>query len=103
MLIWAGMGGLAALLFVVGLRAAAPLVEPRVFYFPDRAPFGTPRGVIDVTFDSGGLTLHGWLLPAHDDGTPAPTVLFAHGNAGRIPDHVDFVSFLPAVGLNLFV
>lgn len=81
----------------------------RLFFFPSREPFTTPRGVQDVSFTSAdGLTLHGWFLPAlNPDGspitTPAPAILHVHGNAGNIESHIAFSQFLPRRGIGVLI
>lgn len=56
----------------------------------------------DVFFRSeDGVMLHGWFLPAV--GKPRGTVLFLHGNAQNISEHLASVYWLPARGYNVFL
>ena len=56
----------------------------------------------DVFFRSeDGVMLHGWFLPAQ--GTPHGTVLFLHGNAQNISEHLASVYWLPPRGYNVFL
>jgi uncharacterized protein len=99
---------LAALVF--DLRG---IIESRVFYFPMREQFQTPRGVEDVTFTTpDGLTLHAWYLPPRNHqptdspappAPPAPVILHVHGNAGHIGWHADFSRFLTGHGFGILI
>jgi uncharacterized protein len=56
----------------------------------------------DVYFRSAdGVRLHGWFVPA--EGAAQGTVLFLHGNAQNISEHVANVAWLPARGYNLLL
>ncbi len=57
----------------------------------------------DVHIDDGrGPRLHGWYLPAGNDGVTG-TVLFLHGNAGNISNHLLSVAWLPGRGFNVLL
>lgn len=76
----------------------------RLFYMPSRAPFQTPPDAEDVRFPTtDGLSLHGLFIESPVAEQPAPTLLVAHGNAGRVVDHLPFVEFLPPAGFNVFL
>lgn len=97
-----------ALLCVLGLAARfTGFAENQTFYVPSTLPFTTPDGVEDVTFTTAdGLTLHAWYLqPTGRAPTdpPAPAVLFCHGNAGRLPNHLPFTQFLKHRGIGVFL
>jgi hypothetical protein len=80
------------------------MVESIAFYHPTRGKFSTPTGIEDVTFHTaGGAELHGWWLPAVGTVPHAGTILFCHGNAGALPEHVDFVDDLPAMGFDVLM
>lgn len=77
-------------------------LESRVFYLPDARSFQTPSTYEDVWFENdSGLALHGWWMPAA--GEAIGTVLYCHGNAGAIPDHLSFCAALPSRGFNVFL
>ncbi|MEO1715879.1 MAG: alpha/beta fold hydrolase [Planctomycetota bacterium] len=80
------------------------VVESFTFYVPSREPFVTPAVARDITITTAGrATLHGWWLNAHE-GVPAKgTILFCHGNAGRLPDHLAFVERFPALGYDVLM
>jgi fermentation-respiration switch protein FrsA (DUF1100 family) len=77
-----------------------------MFFYPDRVNYTRPEqfrlAFEDVTFDSGGLRLHGWWLPAT---TPAAlgSVLHLHGNAANISNHLPLVAWLPPAGFNVLM
>ena len=48
-----------------------------------------------------GTQLHGWWLPA--EGEPKATVLYVHGNAQNISNHLGNVYWLPANNVNLLI
>ena len=50
---------------------------------------------------SDGTQLHGWWLPAQ--GKPHATVIYMHGNAQNISNHLGNAYWLPANGVNLFI
>ncbi|MEM8758250.1 MAG: alpha/beta fold hydrolase [Planctomycetota bacterium] len=78
------------------------LVESLVFFAPSTAAFTTPDGIEDVEIPArGGGSLHGWWLPP--EGDTRGTVLFLHGNAGNLPDHLAFVDRLPAAGFGVLM
>lgn len=75
------------------------------FYAPSRAADPAPAGAEEVWFTSAdGVRLHAWWFaaPPRSDGE-APTILFAHGNAGSLADHLAFADFLPSAGFNLLM
>lgn len=97
----------------------------RAFYYPSRRAFQTPRGYTDVRFQSDGLTLHGWFMPAAEagappaggpsgerttvgscaavePGVPRPVVVYCHGNAGNLARHDAFFGFLAREGVHAF-
>ncbi len=56
----------------------------------------------DYSFNSSdGTRLHGWWLPA--EGEAIATVLYVHGNAQNIGNHLGNAYWLPAKGVNLFI
>lgn len=79
-------------------------VESATFYVPSRSPFTTPPIARDVTIKAGGrATIHGWWLDADPSVPPKGTVLFCHGNAGNLPDHLAFVRGLPSLGYDVLM
>ncbi|MEM7622783.1 MAG: alpha/beta fold hydrolase [Planctomycetota bacterium] len=68
----------------------------RLFYFPEReADIRTPSGVEDVLFESEGLTLHGWFMPAIAQGLDAdegPDIDEAGRDAAAVTEHGDLVT-----------
>lgn len=108
---------------VVALGATGA-VESWLFYFPSRRAFRDPPGVEGVAFETAdGLRLTGWFWaagtpgsvladaevppgwtpPAPSESGARPTILVAHGNAGCLPDHDEFCSFLSAYGYNVLL
>lgn len=56
----------------------------------------------DHTFQAvDGLQLHGWWLPAV--GEARATVLYVHGNAQNVSNHLGNVYWLPQHGVNVFI
>ncbi|MEM0983820.1 MAG: alpha/beta fold hydrolase [Planctomycetota bacterium] len=82
-------------------------LEHFLVYYPFNREFTTHPAIEDVEFPTtDSLTLHGWFIPARnrpEDAGPAPTILHTHGNAGAIPEHVEFVQWLTAEGYNVFL
>lgn len=79
-------------------------VESATFYVPSRAPFETPAFASDVTIRAGGrATMHGWWLEADPDVPAKGVILFCHGNAGRLPDHLAFVERFPSLGYDVLM
>lgn len=77
-----------------------------LFFHPTREVEWTPaRDNVpyrDLRFESAdGVPLHGWLLcPRH--GAPRGTVLFLHGNAQNIGDHVPPILWIVEAGYEVF-
>ncbi|MEO1512318.1 MAG: alpha/beta fold hydrolase, partial [Planctomycetota bacterium] len=95
---------LVSIVGLVSMMGFTGLLEHMLVYYPSRAEFPTPDPYEDVSFPtSDGLTLHGWFIPARGVEGPAPTVLHTHGNAGAIPEHEPFVSWLAAHGYNVLL
>jgi len=99
-----------------GLRrvVAVPLVLALsgcggVLFFPSKQVPLTPRelGLVydDVDFaSSDGTKLHGWFLHARPTGpAPVPTVVFLHGNAGNVANHLGGAAWLPGQGFQVFL
>jgi uncharacterized protein len=92
------------LLLAVLAMGMSGCIESRVFYFPSREPFETPRDAEDVAFEStDGLRLHGWFLRASDaaPGERRPTILHVHGNAGNLSGHIEFSRWLRERGFHV--
>ncbi|HUH07416.1 MAG TPA: alpha/beta hydrolase [Egibacteraceae bacterium] len=71
-----------AALAVVGLAAAAWLLQRNLLYFPSRHLLPAPAGVEEVAFEtSDGLVLGAWFFPA--SGAHRGAVLVCNGNAGN--------------------
>ncbi|HKJ87186.1 MAG TPA: alpha/beta fold hydrolase, partial [Gammaproteobacteria bacterium] len=78
-----------------------------LFFYPDREMVLNPAtlglGFERVAFPStDGVRLHGWYLPAETERTGG-TVLFLHGNAENISNHLRIVDWLPERGFNVFL
>ena len=81
-------------------RAVLPEQEDR-----DHAPRDRPR-LRETSRSDGedGVALHGWLLPARYEGPePSGTVIFFHGNAGNVGNHLGGVYWLPSAGFQVFL
>ena len=80
-----------------------------VLFFPNKKVEITPDEIglayKDVVFaGEDGVKLHGWLLPARYEGLGATgTVIFFHGNAGNIGNHLGGVYWLPSEGYQVFL
>jgi uncharacterized protein len=78
-------------------------------FFPSKQVPLTPRelGLVydDVDFaSSDGTKLHGWFLHARPVGPePPPTVVFLHGNAGNVANHLGGAAWLPGQGFQVFL
>ncbi len=77
-----------------------------LFFYPGKLHVLTPDTLglayKDVYFESnGGVTLHGWFLPA--TAKTLGTILFLHGNAENISTHIGSVHWLPEHGFNVFL
>lgn len=99
------LGLLAGVLMIAGCAArVGGLVEAKTFYMPSAAPFTTPDGIEDVTIPLGGrASLHGWWLPPPGDAERRGVILFCHGNAGNLPDHLAFVVGLRELGFGVLM
>ncbi|MBX3355778.1 MAG: alpha/beta fold hydrolase [Phycisphaeraceae bacterium] len=91
----------------------------RLFFHPYREPTPAPAKFPEarvVWFESSdGTRLCGWFIPARgsagqhlaggiaDASGRSPTILHVHGNAGNMNWHLDFTSWIPAQGFNLFL
>lgn len=68
------------------------------FYYPKRdapnAPMSSTYSVIPVSISNGDDDLAGWVFEPKTS-KPEGTIVFSHGNAGNMEDHVSFVDFLP--------
>src|SRR5687767_11170446 len=51
-----------------------------------------------LAISSGDRTLIGWWVRAGTDSTPAPAVLFLHGNRSNISDYVPLIAFFRRQG-----
>ena len=107
---------LAGCLAVLSISGCAE----RLFFYPTRVQTPAPEGAERVEFQSAdGTRLVGWYLPpgwrrfgpaigrGAASGAPepglSPAVLWCHGNAGSINDHIAFASDLPASGCGLLI
>ena len=99
------VAGVLSVLVLGGCAARfTRLVESTVLFIPSRATFTTPAGIADVSIPGPkGTQLHGWWMPASTEAEPLGTVLFCHGNSGRLPDHLPFVERLPEFGYNVLM
>lgn len=96
------MRRLSLLLLLLGLSGCTSL-----FFYPQKRHVLTPDELDlayrDVSLESsGGVTLHGWFLPAKAQ-QAVGTVLFLHGNAENISTHIASVYWLPAYDFNVFL
>ncbi|MAY74272.1 MAG: hypothetical protein CMJ31_06010 [Phycisphaerae bacterium] len=97
-----------ALAFVIGgVAVYLTGVAERLFYFPSRGEVGPPPPNAEAVWieRDDGPTLHAWFFkpPSANAGTPLPTIVHCHGNAGNIARHSVFVEFLPAAGFNVLL
>jgi len=80
---------LAFFLLLLLLFSWVRVQEKSALFFPSRDLHTLPADLNipfeDVWFDSGGVSLHGWFLPAEG----REVVLWLHGNAGNIADRLD--------------
>lgn len=104
--LWRGVGVAGIVAVIAAASARMTGCAERLFYYPIAADdLEAPAGAEDVFFESEGLTLHGWFLPAEGvtGGELAPTIVHCHGNANNIGRHLPFVEFLPRAGFNVFL
>jgi fermentation-respiration switch protein FrsA (DUF1100 family) len=108
--LWIGSLSLAGV-----LCAALGGCAQNMFYYPDAVPYGTPEtaglkfeGVRFASLD--GTELAGWMIPAVDPATAAPsmraakgTVIHFHGNAQNMSAHWEYAGWLARRGFNVFV
>jgi fermentation-respiration switch protein FrsA (DUF1100 family) len=77
--------------------------RPRITAQSVVAPANTP--VIphaDVTLSTtDGVTLQGWVIPAAESPAVAPWLLFLHGNAGRVEEHLPRYQQWHKLGFNV--
>jgi len=78
----------------------------RAFYVPSRSrplpPVNSHCKVSEVRIPNGKAELAAWVLePTAEE--PLGTVLFCHGNAGNLENHLPFVDFLPRKGYRLIL
>ena len=97
---------LAVFLVIVKVGGCAD----RLFFYPIRGDYAAHPQADEVWFENEGRELHGWWFPARDPDdlseravTPAPTIVFCHGNAFNIKRHTAFMDWLPAQGFNVFL
>lgn len=88
-------------LLLLSLTACTQLI-----FQPSNQHFITPDKIDlayqDIHFQSAdGTQLHGWWLPAK--GAAQSTVLYLHGNAQNISNHLGNAYWLPKEGINLFI
>ena len=91
----------------IGFYAAAPYLERRVTFFPEKydanTPWRLPAGATDVYFaTSDGVRLHGWFLTGAMPRTGI-TVLLLHGNAGNLSGLAPDATFLQERGFDVFL
>jgi hypothetical protein len=77
-----------------------------MFYYPDRIGYWFPKQfaleVEEVTFEAAdGTRLYAWFLPA--EGRPKGTVVFFHGNASNVSNHLPVVRWLPTAGYSVLL
>ena len=95
--------------------AIAPLLLPALqtpayaqpgFYYPKRerpnAPTSAYYSVTPVLITNGDDELAGWVFEPKTV-NPKGTIVFSHGNAGNMEDHVAFVDFLPRYGFRVLM
>jgi len=95
-----------AFLLIALLSIRMTNLAEQLAYWPSRKSFTTPNAYQDITFKTpDGLTLHAWFMPAKNipEGTKAPSILHAHGNAGNIAEHESFSNFLTDAGFNVLL
>lgn len=73
------------------------------FYHPNDHIYASPSDVgvehESVWFESEGFRLHAWFFPARIE--PLGTIVHAHGNAGNITGHFQYVAMMPSLGWNV--
>lgn len=96
-----------ALLLVAAIAAFAEYQKRTAMFFPTRYPEGTwstsslgyqPR---DVAFTaSDGVHLHGWYF---ESPSPAPLMIWFHGNAGNLSERAPVASAIAAHGMSVLL
>lgn len=81
----------------------------KMFYFPTRSQPYTPDDYgldfEDVYFNTGdGVKLHAWFLPSKMGVAKAKgTIVFSHGNAGAVGNHLGFTYWMMEAGYNVLM
>jgi fermentation-respiration switch protein FrsA (DUF1100 family) len=100
------LGGIALLALSV-LSLLTSCAVQSLFYYPARGKSAHTPGDAglpyeDVYFESlDGTRLNGWFIPAV--GETRGVVLHAHGNAGRLENHLDGILWLPREHYAVFI
>ena len=93
---------LTAILAIVLLVRWTAVVESAAFFAPSTAAYRTPAGIQEFAIDGPGRgEIHAWKLGVPDSTPKLGTILFCHGNAGNLPDHLAFVDRLPGMGFEV--
>jgi len=80
-----------------------------IFYHPTKelviAPSDLNLEYHEHIIENGAIRLHGWHLPAAKKDTELdfPPVLFLHGNAQNISNHLPSVAWLPPLGFEVYL
>lgn len=79
-----------------------------LFFQPDARRYFEPEALglwhEEVRFQSAdGTRLHGWFLPTQPGRRARGTVIYFHGNAANVSNHVFAVRWLPARGYQVFL
>ena len=81
------------------------LMQGRMIFYPTGKLVASPADM-GLDYESVSLTtsdrvkLHGWFIPAKDEGG---TVLFFHGNAGNISHRLDSLKIFHELGLSILI
>ncbi|HEY9735598.1 MAG TPA: alpha/beta hydrolase [Trichocoleus sp.] len=106
-LLWAiGAGAIAYLLLCGGLWAG----QRQLMFVPNRHVVGTPATLgldyENIWISVGQGKMHGWWLPGRSSQSLTAenfTLLYLHGNAGNVGDHLGPASRFQALGLSVLL
>ncbi|NGP88345.1 alpha/beta hydrolase [Fodinibius halophilus] len=99
---WIGISVLVGYTLILVLMY---LLQATMIYHPQKELIANPQSIgrtyKDVTFRTpDDVQLHGWFIPADSS---APTILYAHGNAGNISGRLQSIQLLNSMGCNVFI
>lgn len=101
-ILWIGVSVLIGYMLILLLMY---LLQSKLTYHPQKELIATPQSIglsyQEANFHTeDNLKLHGWFVTANPS---APTILYAHGNAGNISGRLQSIQLLNSLGCNVFI